>query len=90
MTVLTPPPTLPAASPAVLWHDYRRTGDTRLRDRLVFTLAPLVRHAGAQTDAEAGAGLQALLDAIDAFSPERDGTLERYAWRRVRDALNAR
>ena len=87
MTVLTPPPTLPAASPAVLWQDYHRTRDTRVRDRLVFTLAPLVRHAGARTDAQAGAGLRALALAVDAFAPERDGSLERFAWRRVRAAV---
>ncbi len=89
MSVLTPPPTLPAASPAVLWQDYRRTRDTRLRDRLVFTLAPLVRHAGARTDAQAGAGLKALAEAVDAYRPDRDGPLERFAWRRVRAAVDA-
>ncbi len=88
MTVLTPPPTtLPATTPAALWHEYSRTGDARLRDRLVFTLAPLVRHAGAYTDAEAGAGLQALVEAIEDFAPERDGRLERHAWQRIRAAL---
>jgi len=88
MTVLTPPPTpLPATTPMALWHEYHRTGDARLRDRLVFTLAPLVRHAGAIGDAEAGTGLQALVEAIEDFSPQRDGQLERHAWRRIRAAL---
>ena len=90
MSVLTPHPTLVAATPAVLWREYQRTGDTRLRDRLVFTLAPLVRHAGAVGEHDAEAGLEALLEAIDAFVPDRDGALERYAWSRVRAALASR
>jgi RNA polymerase sigma factor for flagellar operon FliA len=91
MSVLTPhPPTLRAATPAMLWSEYRRTGDVRVRDRLVFTLAPLVRHAGAHGSQDAEAGLEALLDAIEAFAPDRDGGLERYAWSRVRAALASR
>jgi RNA polymerase sigma factor FliA len=90
MTVLTPHPTLPAAPPAVLWREYRRTGDVRLRDRLVFTLTPLVRHAGATGPHDAEAGIEALLEAIEAFVPDRDGGLERYAWSRVRAALASR
>jgi DNA-directed RNA polymerase specialized sigma subunit len=90
MSVLTPhPPTLPAA-PAELWNAYRSTGDVRLRDRLVFTLAPLVRHAGASGPGDAEAGLEALMAAIEAFVPDRDGGLERYAWSRVRAALASR
>jgi DNA-directed RNA polymerase specialized sigma subunit len=91
MTVLTPhPPTLSQATPSAVWSEYRRTGDVRLRDRLLFTLAPLVRHAGADGPADAEAGLAALMDAIEAFAPDRDGGLERYAWSRVRAALASR
>ncbi|HWT93608.1 MAG TPA: hypothetical protein VN238_11465 [Solirubrobacteraceae bacterium] len=88
-TPASPYPTLPAASPAVLWREYHRTGDVRLRDRLVFTLAPLIRHtsaAGTTPDA-AERGLTALLHAIDAYRPERDGRLERFAFLRVDAAL---
>jgi DNA-directed RNA polymerase specialized sigma subunit len=70
-----------------VWQEYRRTGDVGLRDRLVFTLAPLVRHAGARSAADAQAGLFALLAAVDAFDPARDGALERFAWTSVRAAL---
>jgi DNA-directed RNA polymerase specialized sigma subunit len=87
MTVVTPPPTLPDASPAVLWREYRATGDGRLRDRLVFMLAPLVRYAGAADDTRAEAGLRAVLAAVETYAPERDGALEPYAWSRVRAAL---
>jgi DNA-directed RNA polymerase specialized sigma subunit len=87
MPVLTLHPTQVVAAPADLWHAYERTADARVRDRLVFTLAPLVRQAGAETADEAACGLQALVDAVDAYAPERDGPLESFAWRRVRAAL---
>lgn len=85
----SPYPTLPAASPAVLWREYARTGDVRLRDRLVFTLAPLIRHAGAAASAPGAAekGLTALVHAIDAYRPERDGRIERFAFLRLEAAL---
>jgi DNA-directed RNA polymerase specialized sigma subunit len=87
MSVVTLHPTPLTAAPASLFEAYRRTEDARMRDRLVFTLAPLVRHAGAETGEEAAVGLQALLDAVDAYEPERDGPLESFAWARVRAAL---
>ena len=84
----TPTPiTVAAPSPAVVWQQYRRTGDPRTRDRLIFTLAPLVRHAGARTAAEAGAGLHALVDAVETYSPAQHGPIESYAWAAVRAAL---
>lgn len=89
MSSLDPHPTLPLASPAVLARAYRRSGDVRLRDRLVFTLAPLVRHAGAADDAAAAKGLEALVDAVEVFSPDGDVSIEQFAWTRVRDALTA-
>jgi DNA-directed RNA polymerase specialized sigma subunit len=76
-----------APSPAVVWQQYRRTGDTRLRDRLIFTLAPLVRHAGATTPEQAQAGLSALLIAVERYSPAADGPIESFAWAQIRSAL---
>ena len=87
MTVLTPHHPVAAPSAGTVWQEYRRTGDRRLRDRLVFTLAPLVRHAGADTPEQASAGLAALFCAVDAYDPARDGTLEQHAWTQVRAAL---
>ena len=84
----TDPHLLFPPTPATLWREYRRSGDARVRDRLVFTLAPLVRHAGADDDAAAAAGLRALVDAVEAFAPERDGTLEQFAWTRIRASLD--
>jgi DNA-directed RNA polymerase specialized sigma subunit len=76
-----------APSPAVVWQQYRRTGDSRARDRLLFTLAPLVRHAGAVSHDQASAGLTALLSAVEIYSPDRDGPIEGFAWARVQAAL---
>ena len=78
-----------APSPAVVWQQYRRTGDRRLRDRLIFTLAPLVRHAGATTPEQAQLGLSALLVAVETYSPAQDGPIEAFAWSEVRAALAA-
>ena len=76
-----------APSPAIVWQQYRRTGDKRLRDRLVFTLAPLVKHAGADTPEQAQRGLSALLIAVETYSPVADGPIESFAWAEVRAAL---
>jgi RNA polymerase sigma factor for flagellar operon FliA len=76
-----------APSPAIVWQQYRRTGDRRLRDRLIFTLAPLVKHAGAVTPEQAQRGLSALLLAVEAYSPATDGPIESFAWTEVRAAL---
>lgn len=87
MAATSHPIPVAAPSPTVVWQQYRRTGDRRLRDRLVFTLAPLVRHAGATTPAEAQVGLSVLLVAIEDYSPAQDGPIESFAWTQIRSAL---
>ena len=87
MSVLTPHPTQLSPAPLALWRAYRSSGDARLRDRLVFTLAPLVRHAGATTADEAEAGLRAVLHAVEEFSHDEHGSIEELAWTRIRAAL---
>ena len=79
VTVLTP---IRVAAPSCLtvWQQWHATGDLRQRDRLLFTLAPLVRHAGV----DAQAGLTAVLVAVESFDPARHGSLERHAWCAVR------
>ena len=89
MSVLTLHPTQATAEPVALWQAYRRTADARVRDRLVFSLAPLVRHAGAEDDEAMAVGLKALLDVVDVYAPERHGSLVPFAWSRVRAALSA-
>jgi len=80
-----------------LWHEYRRTGDLALRDRLVLTFAPLVkyivykkvREMPAQCEAEdfISCGLEALIHSIERFDPEKGATLQQYAWTRIHGAV---
>jgi RNA polymerase sigma factor for flagellar operon FliA len=80
-----------------LWHEYRATGDRRLRDRLVVAYAPLVRHLAykrirdlpAELEIEdlVSAGHEALIASIDRFDPSKGATLEHFAWTRVHGAI---
>jgi RNA polymerase sigma factor (sigma-70 family) len=82
-----------------LWRRYRRTGDRRLRDRLIVIFAPLVhyvaRHeadalpSGCDLDDLVSSGLEALILAIDRYDPAEGRTLEQYAWVRVLAAVRA-
>jgi RNA polymerase sigma factor for flagellar operon FliA len=77
--------------------EYRRTGDPRLRDRLVLSYAGVVKHivyrklrelpAWCEVDDLLSCGLEALIAAIDRFDPERGATFEQYAWTRVHGAV---
>ncbi|MFZ2052102.1 MAG: FliA/WhiG family RNA polymerase sigma factor [Solirubrobacteraceae bacterium] len=80
-----------------LWQEYRRTGDRRLRDKLVFTFTPMVRYivyrkvreVPAQCDVEdfLSCGLEALIRSIDRYDPEKGATLEQFAWTRIQGAV---
>jgi len=80
-----------------LWREYHRSGDERLRDRLVLTYAPLVKFivyrkigelpASCEIDDLVSAGLEALIKAIDRYDPEKGATLEQFAWTRVHGAV---
>ena len=82
---------------AQLWEDYHRTGDARLRDRLVLTLAPLVKYivykkvkeipTRCEVDDFISCGLEALIRSIDRYEPSRGATLEQFAWTRVHGAV---
>ncbi len=77
--------------------EYRSSGDPRVRDRLVFTYAPLVKYLvgkklrtlPAQVDADdlTSAGLEALIRCGDRYDPEIGSTLEAYIWTRVQGAI---
>lgn len=81
----------------LLWLDHRATGDRRLRDRLVLSLAPMVkfivyrkvRAVPEHVDVEdfLSVGLEALLVSIDRYDPDKGATLEQYAWTRVHGAV---
>src|SRR4051812_11828240 len=97
MKFLQPSRRLSAEEGLVLWRQYRRSGDARLRDRLILTYAPLVKHLAykrvrelpAELEIEdlISAGLEALIASIDRFDPEKGATLEQYAWTRIHGAL---
>ncbi len=80
-----------------LWHSYRETGDPRLRDRLVFSLAPIVKSivyrklreipSYREVDDYISCGLEALIRSIDRYDPEKGATLEQFAWTRIHGAV---
>jgi RNA polymerase sigma factor for flagellar operon FliA len=86
-----------ASEVLALWLRYKRTGDVRLRDRLVFIFTPMVRYivyrkvreVPAQCDVEdfLSCGLEALLRCIDRYDPSRGATLEQFAWTRIHGAI---
>ena len=86
-----------AAEVLSLWREYKRTGDLRLRDRLIFTFTPMVRYivyrkvreVPAQCDVEdfLSCGLEALIRSIERYDPGKGATLEQFAWTRIHGAV---
>jgi RNA polymerase sigma factor FliA len=80
-----------------LWDQYHATGDIALRDRLVLTLAPMVKYivyrkvreipARCEVEDFISCGLEALMRSIDRYDPERGATLEQFAWTRIHGAV---
>ncbi|MGZ4200813.1 MAG: RNA polymerase sigma factor WhiG, partial [Thermoleophilaceae bacterium] len=66
---------LSADDALALWLEYRRSGDQRLRDRLIMTYAPLVKYivykkirelpARCEVEDFISCGLEALINSID-------------------------
>jgi RNA polymerase sigma factor for flagellar operon FliA len=86
-----------AAEVLSLWQQYKRTGDLKLRDRLIFTFTPMVRYivyrkvreVPAQCDVEdfLSCGLEALIRSIERYDPDKGATLEQFAWTRIHGAV---
>ncbi len=86
-----------AAEVLSLWQQYKRTGDLRVRDRLIFTFTPMVRYivyrkvreVPAQCDVEdfLSCGLEALIHSIERYDPAKGATLEQFAWTRIHGAV---
>jgi RNA polymerase sigma factor for flagellar operon FliA len=80
-----------------LWLDYRKSGDQRLRDRLIMTYAPLVKYivykkirelpARCEVEDFISCGVEALINSIDRYDPEKGATLEQFAWTRIHGAV---
>ena len=89
--------TAPREDPIEVWRAYKRTGDPKLRDRLVLTFAPLVkyivfrkiREMPSSCDAEdfISCGLEALIRSIDRYDPTKGASLEQFAWTRIHGAV---
>ncbi len=80
-----------------LWERYSATGDAALRERLVLTLAPMVKYivykkarglpARCEVEDLTSAGLEALMRSIDRYDSARGATLEQFAWTRIHGAV---
>jgi RNA polymerase sigma factor for flagellar operon FliA len=80
-----------------LWRTYRDTGDAKARDRLVLSLAPIVKSivyrkireipAHREVDDFISCGLEALIRCLDRYDPEKGATLEQFAWTRIHGAV---
>jgi RNA polymerase sigma factor FliA len=87
------------SAPEVLasWMEYQESGDRRERDRLIFMLTPLVRYvvhrkvraipSHCDVDDFMSCGLEALIEAIERYDPDKGATLEQYVWTRVHGAV---
>ncbi len=83
-----------------LWLAYRRTGDQKIRDRLILTYEPLVKYvagrlaSGLPTRVNEGnlvsRGQRELIGAIEGYDPMRDGNFDTYAMGRITDELRSR
>jgi RNA polymerase sigma factor for flagellar operon FliA len=80
-----------------LWLEFRRTGDRKLRDRLILTYAPLVKYvagrlgsglpAHVDDDDLVSYGLLGLMGAIERYEPDRDVKFETYAIARIKGSI---
>jgi RNA polymerase sigma factor for flagellar operon FliA len=80
-----------------LWREYRRSGDQKVRDRLILTYAPLVKYvagrlgsglpAHVDDDDLVSYGLLGLMGAIERYDPDRDVKFETYAIARIKGSI---
>ena len=80
-----------------LWTDYKATGDLSLRNRLVLTYVPLVKHiaykklrelpASCEVDDLIACGIEGLIHALDRYDPAKGATLEPYLWTRIHGSV---
>ena len=80
-----------------VWVEYKRTGTNELRNELIEHYLPLVQHAAerlraklpnvVQADDLTSAGVLGLMDAIEAFEPERGFKFATFSALRIRGAI---
>lgn len=80
-----------------VWREYKRTGDLRLRDRLIFSYSPMVKYIAYSKVKEVphnremadliSAGIEALIQSIDRYDPAKGASLEQFAWTRIHGTI---
>src|SRR3954451_5586436 len=80
-----------------LWLEFRRTGDQKIRDRLILTYAPLVKYVAGRLGSGLPAhvdegdlvsyGLLGVMGAVERYEPDRDVKFETYAIARIKGAI---
>lgn len=80
-----------------IWKEWKQTGDGRVRDRLVLTLAPMVKYIvyrkmkeiprRCDVDDFISCGMEALIKSIERYEPAKGATLEQFAWTRIHGAV---
>lgn len=80
-----------------LWREFKKTGEQRLRERLILHYSPLVKYVAGRLGSGLPSsvdqadfisyGIFGLIDAIEKFDPERATKFEPYAIRRIRGAI---
>jgi RNA polymerase sigma factor for flagellar operon FliA len=86
-----------AGDTQTLWHEYRRTKDRDIRDRLIMTYAPLVKFVAGRLGASLPShvdeqdlvsyGLLGLIGAIERYDPDREIKFETFAIARIKGAI---
>jgi RNA polymerase sigma factor FliA len=79
------------------WNEYRASGDPALRNRLVLTYVPLVKHVvykklkelpvSCEADDLISCGIESLILALDRYDPEKGAGLEPFLWTRIHGAV---
>ncbi len=80
-----------------VWEEYRESGDSESRDRLVLTFAPLVKYLAyakvrvlpphVRVEELISSGLEALIRSLERYDPAKGATLEQFLWMRIRGAI---
>ena len=80
-----------------IWTEYRRTRDLTLRNQLVLSYVPLVKHvvykklrelpASCEAEELISCGIESLIAALDLYQPDKGASLEPYLWTRIHGAV---
>ena len=80
-----------------LWKEYKASGDPSLRNRLVLTYVPLVKHiaykklrelpVSCEVEDLISCGIEGLIGALDRYDPDKGAGLEPYLWTRIHGAV---